>query len=206
MSVRILLAEDDALVRDAFTMLLGLQPELHIVGSVATCAEAVTETARLRPDVLLVDRVLSPTPAFADGIEVIRHVTRTHPDVKAIVLTAQGDAAQLRRALDAGAAGFLQKSVTVEQLRDAIVSVMRGEPALDHDLSVLALVHERSPLTPREAHVLTATLRFASVAEMASSMALSPGTVRNYLSRAIAKTGTSNRHLAAKLARDRGWI
>ncbi len=206
MSVRILLAEDDALVRHAFAVLLGQQEDLEVVGVVANCADAVSEVDRLRPDVLLVDRVLPPTGVLTDGIEVARHVVRTYPTVNAIVLTAQGDAVQLRRALDAGVSGFLQKSVTVEQLTDAIRSVMRGEPALDHKLSVQALVTERCPLTAREADVLAATLRLSSVAEISADLSLSAGTVRNYLSRAIAKTGTRTRHQAARLARSYGWI
>ncbi|MFD4632115.1 response regulator [Streptomyces sp. NPDC058284] len=199
--VTVLVTEDDTLDRKAFTRLLQQEPGLRLVGGAGARTDVVREAARLTPDVVLVD--LERTE---NALETVAALRRRCPCARCIVLTTAGDVAQLRRAVAAGTRGFVTKAVSVTGLREVIRRVMAGECVLDPELSVRALLTERCPLTPRECEVLGVSRRLATVAEVAAAVSLSPGTVRNYLSRAITKTGARNRHEAAAAAARLGWI
>ncbi|MEU1120250.1 MULTISPECIES: response regulator transcription factor [unclassified Streptomyces] len=202
--ITVLVTEDDTLDRKAFTRLLQQEPGLRLVGGAGVAgggADVVREAVRCAPDVVLVD--LERTEKALETVATLR---RRCPCARCIVLTTAGDVAQLRRAVAAGTCAFVTKTVSVTGLWDVIRRVMAGERVLDPELSVRALLTERCPLTPRECEVLGVARQSATVAEIAAAVSLSPGTVRNYLSRAIAKTGARNRHEAAAAAARLGWI
>lgn len=199
--ITVLVAESDSLDRRAFIHLLQDESGLRLVGAVATRQDAVRETVRLGPDVVLVD--LERTE---DALGTVAELRRQCPRAHCVVLTAAGDVAQLRRAVAAGTSGFVTKSVSVAELREVMRRVVAGERVLDPELSVRALLAEPCPLTLRECDILQVSRGCTTVAEIAATVSLSPGTVRNYLSRAIAKTGARNRHEAAEAAVRRGWI
>lgn len=199
--ITVLVTEDDTLDRKAFTRLLQQEPGLRLVGGAEARTDVVREAVRLAPDVVLVD--LERTEKALETVAALR---RHCPCARSVILTTAGDVAQLRRAVAAGTAAFVMKTVSIRGLRDVLRRVMAGERVLDPDLSVRALLTERCPLTPRECEVLGVSRQSTTVAEIAATVSLSPGTVRNYLSRAITKTGARNRHEAAASAARLGWI
>ncbi|MFE0100719.1 response regulator [Streptomyces sp. NPDC059009] len=199
--ITVLVTEDDTLDRRAFTRLLQHEPGLRPVGAVEAPSDVVREAVRLAPDVVLVD--LERTERALETVAALR---RHCPRARCIVLTTAGDVAQLRAAVAAGTCGFVRKTVSVAGLREVIRRVLAGERVLDPELSVRALLAERCPLTPRECEILRVSRELATVAEIAAAVSLSPGTVRNYLSRAITKTGARNRKEAAESATRHGWI
>jgi len=200
--IRILIAEDQGMVRGALAALLALEPDLEVVGEVSS-GEAVLAAARQqRPDIALLDIEM---PGI-DGIEAAAALHGEIPECAAIILTTFGRPSYLRRAMEAGAAGFLVKDSPAEQLANAIRRVATGERVVDPELAAAALADGEAPLTPRERDVLEAGADGSPVSEIARGLHLSEGTVRNYASAAIGKTGARNRVEALQIARDRGWL
>ncbi|MDX3361436.1 MULTISPECIES: response regulator transcription factor [Streptomyces] len=199
--ITVLVAESDDLDRRAFVHLLQHTAGLRLLGAANTRKDAVSQAVRLDPDVVLVDLERSE-----DALGTVAELRRRCPRVHSVILTTAGDVAQLRRAVAAGTSGFVTKSVSVAELREVMLRVVGGERVLDPELSVQALLSERCPLTLREGDILRVSRECTTVADIAATVSLSPGTVRNYLSRAIGKTGARNRHEAAEEAERRGWI
>ena len=202
MTIRLLLADDQELVRQALCALLELEDDFEIVGSVGR-GDLVADAALAgRPDVALLDIEM---PGL-DGLAAAAVLAAQVPDCRVVMLTTFGRAGYLRRAMDAGAVGFVVKDAPAEVLADAIRRVMKGERVVDPALAVATLAAGESPLTARERDVLIAARSGVSVAEIAANLYLSEGTVRNYLSAAISKTGTRNRMEALRTADERGWL
>lgn len=199
---RILVADDEHLIRDAIAGLLDLQDDFEVVGQAASGTEAIATALRLRPDVALLDLQM-PEP---DGIEVARRLSTELPDCRCILVTSHGRPGYLKAALAAGARGFLPKTVSSAALADVVRKVAGGGRHVDPELAAEAISAGDSPLTPREVDVLVLARDGAPVDEIAQRVALSRGTVRNYLAAAIAKLGAANRHEAARIAAEHGWI
>lgn len=202
MSVRLLLADDQSLVRSALAALLGLEVDFEVVAEVGRGDEVVAAAALHRPDVALLDIEM---PGL-DGLAAAAALSHEVPDVRVLILTTFGRPGYLRRAMESGALGFVVKDAPAEQLADAVRRVARGERVVDPALAAATLAGGRSPLTGRERDVLVASQHGATVADIAAKLFLSEGTVRNYLSAAIAKTGVRNRVEAYQAAEQRGWL
>ncbi|HTI33702.1 MAG TPA: response regulator transcription factor [Miltoncostaea sp.] len=202
MTVRLLLADDQALVRQALAALLDLEEDFEVVAAVGRGDEVVEAARRSRPDVALLDIEM---PGL-DGLAAAAVLTAQVPECRVVILTTFGRAGYLRRAMAAGAVGFVVKDAPPEALADAVRRVMRGERVVDPALAAATLAAGDSPLTGRERDVLNAARSGVTVAEIAARLYLSEGTVRNYLSAAIAKTGTQNRMAAVRIADERGWL
>lgn len=200
--IRLLLADDQALVRGALSALLGLEPDLDVVGEAGTGEEAVAVARAERPDVVLMDVEM---PGM-DGIEACAAVRSASPQTRVLIVTTFGRPGYLRRALRAGASGFVVKDTPAAQLADAVRRVHRGLRVVDPALATDSLVSGDSPLTARETDVLRAARDGAPVAAMAAALHLSEGTVRNHLSSAIGKTGAVNRAEAVAVALGNGWL
>ena len=200
--IRLLLADDQHLVRGALAALLALEDDFEIVASVPDGSSAVRAAAELRPDVALLD-VEMP---YMDGISATREICAGTPSVRVMILTTFGRPGYLRRAMDAGARGFMVKDADPDRLARAIRDVHGGRTVVDPDLAVASLSSGANPLTEREADVLRAAEAGGTVSDLARQLHLSEGTVRNYLSAAIGKTGTRTRAEAARLARENGWL
>jgi two-component system, NarL family, response regulator DesR len=202
MSVRVLLAEDQAMVRGAIAALLALEEDIEIVAEASRGDEVVAHALEAGPDVALLD-VEMPG---GDGLDAAAALREKLPSCRVIILTTFGRAGYLKRAMENGASGFLLKDAPSSELAKAIHSVMRGERVVDPDLAALALSAGDNPLTEREREVLAASEGGATIEDVAARLYLSEGTVRNYLSTAIKKLGTRNRIEAARLAEKRGWL
>jgi two-component system, NarL family, response regulator DesR len=202
MSVRVLLAEDQAMVRGAIAALLALEEDIEIVAEASRGDEVVASALESGPDVALLD-VEMPG---GDGLDAAAALREKLPSCRVIILTTFGRAGYLKRAMENGASGFLLKDAPSSELAKAIHSVMRGERVVDPDLAALALSAGDNPLTEREREVLAASEGGATIEDVAARLYLSEGTVRNYLSTAIKKLGTRNRIEAARLAEKRGWL
>jgi two-component system response regulator DesR len=202
MSVRVLLAEDQAMVRGAIAALLALEEDLEIVAEASRGDEVLASALESGPDVALLD-VEMPG---GDGLDAAAALRENLPSCRVIILTTFGRAGYLKRAMENGAAGFLLKDAPSSELAKAIHRVMRGERVVDPDLAALALSAGDNPLTDRERDVLAASEGGATIEDVAAKLYLSEGTVRNYLSAAIKKLGTRNRVEAARLAQRRGWL
>ncbi|MCF4138088.1 response regulator transcription factor [Streptomyces sp. Tue 6430] len=201
-SVRILLAEDQGMMRGALALLLGLEPDMEVVAQVGT-GDAIVDAVLLhRPDIALLDIEL---PGMS-GLDAAAELREQAPDCRVLILTTFGRPGYLRRAMEAGAAGFLVKDGPVEELAATIRRVLTGETVVDPALAAAALSVGPSPLTARECEVLRASADGATVADVAAELHLSESTVRNYLSAAIGKTGTRNRAEAMRVARHQGWL
>jgi len=200
--IRLLLADDQALVRGALAALLDLEPDLEVVAEVASGAEVVRAATEHRPDVALLDVEM---PGL-DGIEATRQLKQALPATRVLIVTTFGRPGFLRRALQAGADGFLVKDTPARQLAEAVRRVHSGLRVVDPVLAADSLVAGESPLTGRESDVLRAARDGASVATIAGRLFLSEGTVRNHLSSAIGKTGSSNRAEAVRVADLNGWL
>ncbi|ATG54775.1 DNA-binding response regulator [Brachybacterium ginsengisoli] len=198
----VMIAEDQTMMRSALAGLLGLEPDLQVIGEVGRGDEVVAAVADLRPDVLILDIELPGR----SGLDVIPEVREQNPDTAIIVVTTFGRAGYLRRAMDAGARGFLVKDDPVEDLASAIRTAASGGTVVDPGLAAQALAAGPSPLTPREREVLSASDGGVPISEMSAALHLSSSTVRNYLSSAIGKTGARNRAEALRCARDQGWL
>jgi two-component system, NarL family, response regulator DesR len=201
-TIRLLLADDQALVRGALAALLDLEPDLEVVAEVASGGEVVPAATEHRPDVALVDVEM---PGL-DGIEATRALKRALPATRVLIVTTFGRPGFLRRALHAGADGFVVKDTPARQLADAVRRVHAGLRVVDPVLAADSLAVGESPLTARESEVLRAARDGASVATIAGRLFLSEGTVRNHLSSAIGKTGSSNRGEAVRVADQNGWL
>ncbi|MEI5675639.1 MULTISPECIES: response regulator transcription factor [unclassified Nocardioides] len=202
MTIRLLLADDQALVRGALSALLGLEPDLEVVAEVGAGDLVLPAVLEHRPDVALLDVEM---PGL-DGIAAAAEVRRAAPDTRVLIVTTFGRPGYLRRALQAGAAGFVVKDTPAAQLADAVRRVHAGLRVVDPALATDSLVAGESPLTPRETDVLRAARDGASVAAVAKRLFLSEGTVRNHLSAAIGKTGAANRAEAVITAEGNGWL
>lgn len=202
MTIRLLLADDQALVRGALAALLTLERDLEVVAEVGDGTEVVAAVRQHRPDVALLDIEM---PGL-DGIEATRQVVGSGLGTRVLVVTTFGRPGYLRRALRAGASGFVVKDVPATQLADAVRRVHAGLRVVDPTLAADSLVSGDSPLTERETDVLRAARDGASVAVVAERLHLSQGTVRNHLSAAIGKTGAQNRAAAVRLSEQNGWL
>ena len=202
MSVRVLLAEDQAMVRGAIAALLALEEDIEIVAEASRGDEVVAHALQSGPDVALLD-VEMPG---GDGLDAAAALRENLPSCRVIILTTFGRAGYLKRAMENGAAGFLLKDAPSSELAKAIHRVMRGERVVDPDLAAQALSAGDNPLTEREREVLAASEGGATIEDVAARLYLSEGTVRNYLSAAIKKLGTRNRVEAARLAQRKGWL
>lgn len=200
--ITLLLADDQALVRGAMAALLGLEEDLEVVAEVGAGDEVLEAALRTRPDVAVLDVEM---PGL-DGISVAADLTRRLPDTKVLIVTTFGRPGYLRRALEAGASGFVVKDTPSGELADAVRTVARGGRVVDPSLATEVVVGGPNPLSDREREVLTEALDGRSAVAIASRVHLSPGTVRNHLSSAIGKTGSSNKVEAARRAQDLGWL
>ena len=200
--VRVLLAEDQGMLRGALALLLGLEEDLEIVAQVDRGDRIAAAALEHRPDVALLDIELPG----CSGLDAAAALREACPDCRVLILTTFGRPGYLRRAMEAGARGFLVKDGPVEELAAAIRRVLAGETVVDPALAAAALSAGPNPLTPRECEVLTASADGATVADVAARLRLSESTVRNYLSSAIGKTGTRNRTEAVREARQQGWL
>ncbi|WP_405056397.1 response regulator transcription factor [Kribbella sp. NBC_01505] len=202
MSIRLLIADDQALVRGALAALLDLEPDLEVVSEVGRGDEVVAAAKASTPDVALLDVEM---PGL-DGIEAAAALRTAVPGVRILMVTTFGRPGYLRRAMEAGAAGFVVKDTPAAQLADAVRRVHQGLRVVDPSLAAETLVAGTSPLTGRESDVLRAAREGGTVADIAKELHLSEGTVRNHLSAAIGKTGARTRAEAARIALDNGWL
>jgi two-component system, NarL family, response regulator DesR len=200
--IRVLLAEDQAMVRGALMALLRLEPDLEVVAEVSEGKQVLPAAIQSQPDVALLD-VEMPG---GDGLSAAEALHQNLPSCRIVILTTFGRSGYLRRAMESGAVGFLLKDAPADQLAIAIRRVMSGERVVDPDLALSALSDGDNPLTARERDVLIASLDGASIADIALGLYLSEGTVRNHLSTAIQKLNAHNRMEAAHLARAKGWL
>lgn len=205
--IRILVADDQALIRTALARMLDAEHDLEVVGEVGTCAETVTAAAASQPDVVLLD-VQMPDGGLgvSDGLAALPALLRAAPSARVVVVTTFGRPGYLRRAMEAGAAGFIVKDTPIDRLIDAIRRAAQGLRVVDPDLAAASLSMGPSPLSEKEAVVLAASAGGASATQIADAVFLSEGTVRNYLSSAIGKLGARNRAEALRLATDNGWL
>ncbi|MFJ3878739.1 response regulator transcription factor [Streptomyces sp. NPDC090077] len=200
--IRILLAEDQSMVREALAALLGLEPDIEVLAQVARGDEVVGAARSHDVNVALLDIEM---PGMT-GIEAAAQLRAALPAVKIVVLTTFGRPGYLRGAMEAGASAFLVKDAPAAQLADAVRRVLAGERVIDPTLAAAALAEGANPLTDREREVLRAAEFGATNAELAARLNLSPGTVRNYLSTAIQKLAARNRTEAVRVAREKGWL
>ncbi|MEU3687459.1 response regulator transcription factor [Streptomyces narbonensis] len=200
-SVRVLLAEDQGM-RGALALLLGMEPDIEVVAQVGRGDEIVDAALVSRPDVALLDIELPGR----SGLDAAAGLRDEVPDCRVLILTTFARPGTLRRAMEAGAAGFLVKDGPVEELAEAVRQVLRGETVIDPALAAAALGAGPNPLTGRERDALAAAADGATIADIATALHLSESTVRNHLSSAAGKTGTRNRMEAVRAARQQGWL
>ena len=200
--IRVLIAEDQSLVRGAIVALLGLESDLEVVGEVPRGDEVVRRALETRPDVALLDIEMPGV----DGLTAAAQLRAALPSCRVIVVTTFGRPGYLRRAMEAGASGFLLKDAPATQLAEAIRRVAAGGRVVDPALAIDALAEGTNPLSPREREVLSASVETATIAGLAQRLSLSEGTVRNHLSAAIQKVGARNRAEAARIAEEKGWL
>ena len=196
------MADDQHLVRGALAALLNLEPDLEVVAEVARGDQVVATARDVAPDVAMLDVEM---PGL-DGLAAAAALRSEVPSCKVMIVTTFGRAGYLRRAMEAGALGFVVKDAPAEQLADAVRRVSHGERVVDPALAAATLAGGASPLTARERDALVAARDGATIADIAKLLFLSEGTVRNYLSSAISKTGTRNRVEALRVAEDNGWL
>lgn len=199
--IRVVLAEDQAMVLGALAALLDLEADLEVVGRSPDGSSALADVERLEPDVLLTDIEM---PGLS-GLELAAEISRRGLKTRVLILTTFARPGYLRRALEVGVSGYLLKAAPADQLAEAVRRVARGLRVVDPALAVAAW-DDADPLTDRERQVLRLAADGHSSAEIAAEVHLAEGTVRNYLSEAISKLGAANRVEAARIARDRGWL
>ena len=199
--IRVVVAEDQSMVLGALAALLEIERDIEVVGRASTGDAALALVAQSRPEVLVTDIEM---PGLS-GIELAQKVAEHHPGTRVVILTTFARAGYLRRALEAGASGYLLKDSRSEELANAIRRVHAGLRAVDAELAREAWT-ERDPLNARERQVLRLASDGASGSDIASSLGLTEGTVRNYLSEAMTKIGAKNRAEAARIARAKGWL
>ena len=202
MTIRLLLADDQAMVRGALATLLGLEPDMEVVAEVGSGDAVVAAARSSKPDVALIDVEM---PGL-DGIAATAALHEALPGVRVLIVTTFGRPGFLRRALQAGASGFVVKDTPARQLAEAVRRVHSGLRVVDPGLAADSLAGGESPLTARETEVLIAAREGGSVADIAKHVSLSEGTVRNHLSSAIGKTMARNRADAVRIADEYGWL
>lgn len=200
--IRVLLADDQALVRGALAALLDLEDDIEVAAQVADGDQAVRRATEGDLDVCLLDIEMGAT----NGIDAAAEIRRVAPNCRTMMVTTFGRPGYLRRALDAGATGFVVKDKPASELAEAVRRVHAGLRVVDPELASESLFEGRNPLTAREQELLRLAEDGSQVSHIATRLFLSPGTVRNHLSSAIGKVGAGNRAEAARLARDRGWL
>jgi two-component system response regulator DesR len=200
--IRVLLADDHHMVREALALLLGTEDGIEVIADVGRGDEAVTQALKLRPDVAVLDIDM---PGM-DGLSAAERLSHELPGCKVVIVTGHGRPGNLRRAMAAGVRGFLGKDTPGSRLAEVIKQVYDGARYIDPQLAADALGAEECPLTPRELDALRAASDGSPVSRIARTLGLSEGTVRNYLSAAVTKLGTDNRHTAVQAARDLGWL
>jgi two-component system, NarL family, response regulator DesR len=200
--IRVLLAEDQAMVRGALAALLSLEGDIEVVAQVARGDEVVPTALTTHPDVALLDIEMPG----GDGLSVAHALRERLPSCHIVILTTFGRSGYLRRAMESGAVGFLLKEAPAADLAVAIRRIIAGQRVVDPELALAALSEGDNPLSGREREVLAVALVGASIAEIAARLSLSEGTVRNHLSTAIQKLGVHNRVEAARLAEQKGWL
>jgi two-component system response regulator DesR len=201
MSIRVVIAEDQAMVRGALAALLDIEGDIEIAGQAQNGREALDLVVQLMPDIVLTDIEMPEVT----GLELAAELKRRHLPVRVVILTTFARAGYLRRALDAGVSGYLLKDAPAATLANAIRRIRAGARVIDPELAAEAWT-EADPLTDRERQVLRYAGEGDSSAGIAARLSLSEGTVRNYLSEAISKLGASNRTEAARIARQKGWL
>jgi two-component system response regulator DesR len=192
--IKVLLAEDQVMIREALAALLSFEEDIEVVAQVGRGDEVIKAAETSHPDVALLD------------IEMPGMDGQASPQIKIIILTTFGRPGFLRRAMESGVSAFLVKDSPADKLTNTIRRVLKGERVIDPDLAAAALADGPTPLTPRERDVLLAAETGGTIAEIAKQLYLSEGTVRNYLSACIQKTGARNRAEARKIASERGWL
>jgi two-component system response regulator DesR len=202
MTVRVLLAEDQAMVRGALSALLSLEDDIEIVAEASRGDQVLPAALNTLPDVALLDIEMPG----GDGLEAAAVLHERLPSCLVVILTTFGRSGYLKRAMESGAVGFLLKDAPASELAKAIHRVMKGERVVDPALAAAALSEGDNPLTEREREVLAASEGGATIEDIAARLYLSEGTVRNYLSTAIKKLGARNRVEAARLAESKGWL
>jgi len=200
--IRLLLADDENLIRSALALLLGMEDDLEVVAEAASGDEALAMARAHEPDVAVLDLQM---PGL-DGIAVAQSLRTELPGCASVIVTSHARSGHLKRALAVGARGFLPKTVSAHVLADVIRAVNGGGRYVDPQLAAEAISAGDTPLTPREAEVLELAADGLPVEQIADRACLSAGTVRNYLSAAVTKLGASNRHEAVHIARTHGWI
>ncbi len=200
--IRVLIAEDQGMVRGALASLLGLEPDIEVVAQVSRGDEVIAAAQAAAPDVALLDIEMPG----ATGLDAAEELGQVLPTCRVLILTTFGRPGYLRRAMEGGAAGFLLKDAPASQLAAAIRRAMDGERIVDPGLAAAALSQGECPLTPREHEVLAASRDHTTVADLAAALFLSPGTVRNHLSSVMQKLDARNRAQAIRLAEERGWL
>jgi two-component system, NarL family, response regulator DesR len=200
--IRVLIAEDQAMIRGALAALLSTEADIEVVAQVERGDRVLDEALRTKPDVALLDIEMPGK----DGITAAAELRAKLPTCRVLILTVFGRPGYLRRAVDAGVSGFLLKDAPPDELASAIRRTAKGEKVIDAQLAHAALSEGSSPLTPRERDVLAMSVRGASVEEVARSLHLTNGTVRNHLSIAIQKLNAHNRTEAARIAEEKGWL
>lgn len=199
--IRLVLADDEDLIRGAMASLLDLEEDLEVVAQAATGTEAVAQTRRHRPDIVVLDLEMPP----ADGL-VAAEAIRADLPTEVVLVTRHARPGVLRRALAVGVSGFVPKTTPADQLAEILRGVAAGHRYVDPEIAASALTEEACPLTARELDVLRAARTGESVQAIAEEVHLATGTVRNYLSSAMTKLGVSSRHAAAYRAWEEGWI
>jgi two-component system, NarL family, response regulator DesR len=200
--IRVLMAEDQGMVRGALATLLSLEPDIEVVAQVARGDEVVPAALRERPDIALLDIEMPG----ASGLEAAESLAAELPECRILILTTFGRPGYLRRAMEGGAAGFLLKDAPASELAAAIRRALSGDRIVDPGLAAAALSQGECPLTPREHEVLSASRQYATVAELAQALYLSHGTVRNHLSSVMQKLDARNRAEAVRIAEELGWL
>jgi len=200
--IRVLIAEDQAMIREALAALLSFEDDLEVVAQVGRGDEVAQAAEKTSPDIALLDIEM---PGM-DGLTAAAELSRRSPRTKVVILTTFGRPGYLRRAMENGVRGFIVKDSPADKLVHTIRQVLDGQRVIDPDLAAAALAEGTSPLTPRERDVLAGSTDAATIAEIAAKVYLSEGTVRNYLSACIQKTGARNRAEALRIARERGWL
>ncbi|MER5221772.1 response regulator transcription factor [Streptomyces flaveus] len=200
--IRLLLADDEDLLRSALAALLALEDDLTVVAEAATSTDAVRLAHEHRPDIAVLDLEMPPT----DGLRAAEEIRAAELPTQIVLVTRHARPAVLRRALAAGVRGFVPKTTPAARLAEIIRDIAAGRRYVDPDIAASALTEDDCPLTDRELTVLRAARTGASVVEIAAEVHLAPGTVRNYLSAAMSKLGAPTRHAAAHHAWQQGWI
>lgn len=200
--IRLLIADDEDLLRSALAALLDLEDDLTVVAEAATSTDAVRLALEHRPDIAVLDLEMPPT----DGLRAAEEIRDGRLPTQVVIVTRHARPAVLRRALSAGVRGFVAKTTPAARLAEIIRDIAAGRRYVDPDIAASALTEDDCPLSDRELEVLRAARTGASVAEIATEVHLAPGTVRNYLSAAMSKLGSPTRHAAAHHAWQQGWI